>query len=146
PIMLFFLLFYYIELTLKYLLVAVSLLLLLTGCAKTVYVPVHESRTEYRDLYHRDSIHILDSVFLKEKGDTVFLSRWRIQYVDRLKRDSVIVRDNIRVPYPVEVAKLVEKELNFWQKLRIYLGNIVLLAGVAWLGSIIIKNKFNISR
>ncbi|MDR0682767.1 MAG: hypothetical protein LBG15_13125 [Dysgonamonadaceae bacterium] len=45
----------------------------LVACNKTVYFPVESTRTEYRDNYLRDSIYLHDSVFIKVKGDTVWM-------------------------------------------------------------------------
>lgn len=120
------------------------LLLLLTttffGCGKTVYVPVENTRVEYRDKMLYDSIHIVDSIYVKDKGDTIWLTKWRTEYRDRVKTDSVIIRDSIQVPYPVEVIKQVEKELNWWQQFRMYLGNVCLIIIGGWLAWIITKN------
>lgn len=116
--------------------------LVLSGCKSTQYIPVETVKTEYIDRHHRDSIHIMDSVYIREKGDTVWLTRWRTEYKDRLIRDSVIVRDSIAVPYPVEVIRKVEKELNWFERLRLWLGSILII-GVA--GSAlwwIIKKRF----
>ncbi|MCD7900295.1 MAG: hypothetical protein LUH22_10620 [Bacteroides sp.] len=119
------------------LLVALSLV----GCSKTVYIPVEHVKTEYRDKHTRDSIHILDSVYLREKGDTVFLTKWRIQYVDRLRHDSILVRDSIPVPYPVEVIREVEQELSGWKTFRLYLGNLFLILTAGYLGWLLLKKK-----
>ncbi len=46
-------------------------------------------------------------------------------------RDSIVYREK-PVPYPVE--KEVEKKLSWWQQLRLWLGNILLIAIVAAAG------------
>lgn len=100
-------------------------LMILSGC-KTVYVPVDRVHTEYQDRLERDSIHILDSIYIREKGDTIWLTRWRVEYRDRIKVDSVHIRDSVPVPYPVEVIKTVEKKLSKWQRLKMETGGIAL--------------------
>ena len=112
--------------------ILVSILFLPTGC-KTVYVPVESTKMEYIDRTRHDSIHIHDSVFIQEKGDTVWLTRWRTEYRDRIRIDSILIRDSISVPYPVEVSKSVEKTLSRWQKMKMELGGIALglLLGIA---------------
>lgn len=100
------------------------LLIIISGCSKTIYVPVESVKTEYRNINKTDSIHIRDSVIIREKGDTIFQTRWRIEYRDRLTTDSLVIRDSIPVPYPV--PEYVEKRLSKWQSFKIKLGNIVL--------------------
>lgn len=83
----------------------IAVLLLVASCAKTVYVP--QTKTEYVNSERVDSLYIHDSVFVRErvKGDTIYLTRdrWRTEYRDRLRVDTIIRTDSI--PYPVEVVK-----------------------------------------
>lgn len=80
----------------------------LIGCkTKTVYVPVREIQTEIEmlDRWHRDSIYILDSVFLYSKNDTVFLNKYKTIYkevvrVDSIRKDSIVYKE---IPIPVDV-------------------------------------------
>lgn len=116
---------------------------LLGSCGTTKYVPVVEHRTDtLRVVQHqRDSIYLHDSIYVsqQQRGDTVWLTtdRWHTQYRDRWQHDTLYQSrvDSVPVPYPVE--KLVEKELTWWQKLRISVANIMLwvmaIAGVAWI-------------
>jgi hypothetical protein len=43
-------------------LIFILLITALAACNKTVYVPVESVKTEYRDNYLRDSIHLRDSI------------------------------------------------------------------------------------
>ena len=86
-----------------------ALALLFCACGTIKYVPIESTRTEYKHTITSDSVFLRDSIFVKEKGDTLFLERYRYFYRDRVLRDSVIVKDTIRVPYPVEVVKEVKK-------------------------------------
>jgi len=112
---------------------------IMTGC-KTIYDPVRETHTEYTDKYLRDSIHILDSVYIREKGDTVFLSHWKIEYRDRVRVDSIHVTDSVPKPYPIEVIKKVEKELSWWQNIKMEVGGIAL--GILIVAMIYVAIKF----
>jgi hypothetical protein len=103
------------------------------GC-KTVYVPVDRVHTEYRDRLRRDSIYVKDSVYILERGDTVFFDRWHTEYVDRLRVDTVARVDSIRVPYPVEKIVTVEKELSWWQRFKLETGGVLL--GAILLGAV----------
>lgn len=112
-------------------------LLLTCSCTSTKYVPVETVRTEtkYKDRLVRDSIHVKDSIYVRSKGDSVFVDRWHTMYKDRLVRDTVSLRDSVKieVPYPVE------KELSKWKLFKMDIGGIaiggviILLVIVGWL-------------
>ena len=105
------------------------------ACGTIKYVPIESTRTEYRDIFQRDSVYLRDSIFVKERGDTLIFERYRYLYRDRILRDSVIVRDTLRVPYPVEVVKEVKKPLSSWQNFQVWCGRIafaVLLIVFVW--------------
>ncbi|MDR1091330.1 MAG: hypothetical protein LBL79_09665, partial [Prevotella sp.] len=87
----------------KKILIFILLIAAFAACNKTVYVPVKSVKTEYRNNYLRDSVYLLDSVFIKEKGDTVWIEKYRYLYVDKLNRDTLCINDTVRVPFPVEV-------------------------------------------
>ena len=106
-------------------------LLALTGCATTAPVccapAVHD--TTYISRTHTDSIYVRDSIFVREKGDTIFRCEYRYRYRDRVQRDTIYksVSDTIRL------TEFVEKELSTIDKARMFLGDLfagVLLAGV----------------
>lgn len=117
--------------------VGIALLLLFGSCQSIRYVPVETIRTDslYITVHKRDSIHIKDSVYVKEKGDSVIVDRWHIVYRDRIIHDTTYVEKEkeVMVPYPVE------KELTWWQKTKLELGEfsigviLVLLIVVIWL-------------
>ena len=124
----------------KYLIIWMVFLMLLawlTSCTTTKYVEVERIRTDttYITKWQKDSVWLHDSIHVTEKGDTVRIERWHTQWRDRLRVDTIYqaTHDTIPQPYPVETIKVVEKELNWWQRLRLWLGNMVLLAllGVA---------------
>ena len=103
------------------------LLCLCYSCQQARYIPVETTKTEYRDKLHRDSVYLYDSVYVKEKGDTLIMERYRYLFRDKLIRDSIHISDTIRVPYPVEVAKQVRKPLTGWQNFQIWCGRIALV-------------------
>ena len=96
-------------------------------------------RSEHHDTIQtvrieRDSVWTHDSVWVCERGDSVVIDRWHVKYVERTVRDTVrrSVHDTVCVPVVRDVEKKVERELTAWQKLRLMLGNIMLVcAGVA---------------
>ena len=116
-------------------------LTLLQGC-KTKYVSV----PEYHNVYvnKRDTLTKHDSVYQKEfvdrfiKGDTVFLTKTKVDYRYKnlyrtIYKDSVKT-DSVRVPY------LVERKLNKWECLKMEIGglaisvlSVVVIAAIAFI-------------
>lgn len=108
------------------------------SCRSVKYVPVETVRSDtlYVNRLQRDSVYVADSVYVREKGDTVQIVRTR--YVDRwhVHTDTLrmVSNDTIRVPYPIE------RELTKWQRVKLDAGGIAigvvaaaLLAIVVWL-------------
>lgn len=91
-----------------------------TGCRTTQYVPVETIKTEYktRDSIRHDSIYQRDSIYVIDRGDTVYTykDRYLYKYLYLNRIDTVIRTDSIQIPYPVE------KALTRWQKAKIELG------------------------
>ena len=104
----------------------------LCGC-KTKYIPVETIKTEYivrTDTFtQKDSCVVRDSVYIHEKGDTVWYEKWHTQYVDRwrerVKIDTLIRRDSIRTPYPVE------RELTKWEQIKMDYGAVSIGISIA---------------
>lgn len=117
------------------------LVVVLSGCTTIKEVPVEKviTETEYRDRLQYDSIYTRDSIYLQAKGDTIYLSKYKYIYRDKLIRDTSYVHrtDSIQVPYPVEI----EKKLTFWQKIKVDLGGYTLILVVGWLIWLIIKKR-----
>lgn len=94
--------------------------LFMFGCRSIQYVPVETVKIEYKDRLKIDSVIKYDSIFYERhiKGDTVFLTKERYKYLDKIKivHDSVTKIDSISVPYPVE------KQLSNWQKVKMDIG------------------------
>lgn len=109
--------------------VAIILASMLSGCRSIQYVPVEVVKTDttYINKVQRDSIYQLDSIYIRDKGDTVLITKTKYIYRDKLIRDTVYASrvDSIQVPYPVE------KELSRWQQFRLDVGGwaIGILAG-----------------
>ena len=103
--------------------VLLLLLAMLTSC-KTRYVTVPEYHKEYihsTDTFLRsDTLFRLDSVVVRMQGDTTVIEkiRWQNRFVNvyKIKTDTIMKSDSIRVPYPVE------RKLSKWQQLRLDFG------------------------
>lgn len=115
--------------------VFVSLIaLLLVSCkGQTVYVPVESVRTEYANRLEHDSIHRYDSIFVREKGDTIWLEKYRYLYRERFRTDTLAFTDTIRVPYPVVETKEIRR-LSSFQAFQVWCGRIFLVILVLWCG------------
>lgn len=124
-----------------YIIILLTSAIWFTSCRNIQYVPVESVRTEvqYKDRFKRDSVHILDSVFILVKGDTVFRDRYRIVYKDKLIRDTAYVHktDSIQIPYPVE------KKLTRWQLMKMKLGSwvFVIIITIIVVTSILLSKK-----
>lgn len=112
-----------------------TIAMLAVGCkTKTVTVTVPKVRTDTLIITksQRDSIWLHDSVYVSEKteNDTVFLElkKWHTKYIEKIVRDTAYIstHDTIPMPYPVEVIKEVERELTWWQKVRMFAGSLML--------------------
>jgi hypothetical protein len=105
------------------------------------YIPIETVKTEYRNNTVRDSIYQLDSIYIKEKGDTLIMERYRYFYKDKFIRDSIFINDTIRVPYPVEVVKSGKKRLTGWQNFQVWCGRIALVGVLLLLIFFVLKLK-----
>ena len=112
----------------KKLLFLAAIATMLYSCKSVIYIPVETTKIEYRDNFVRASIFRYDSVFVKDKGDTLILEKFRYLYKNRIVKDSVFINDTIRVPYPVEVVKQVKVPLTSWQNFQIWCGRFALFA------------------
>ena len=91
-------------------------LLFTSGCSPRILVreSVRDSlivRTKLDSVY----LYEKDSIFVKQKGDTVFFERWSIRYKDKIveKRDTAYIHDMSIKEVPVPA------QLNWWQRWQI---------------------------
>ena len=103
--------------------------LIFGSCTTTRYVTVPEYHTDtlIQTTVRHDSVMLHDSIYQKEKGDTILIEKWHTKYRERLVHDTLYQHrvDTIAKPYPVH--EYVEKQLSWWQRLRLHLGNIMLV-------------------
>lgn len=144
----------------KYLIIWLAVLMFfawLTSCTTTEYVPVVQTNTEHH--WHTDSVHEKDSTYYEktttimqldsaamaqygirlEKAERAWLVKTKelqreIERLEAMSMSKDSVHDSIPVPYPVEVIKEVPAELSWWQKLRLWIGNVGLLAILGFVG------------
>lgn len=124
---------------------AISLALcvtLLCGCKAVEYVPVERvvTRTDtiYSAKFRVDSVMLRDSVSLIQRGDTVFVTKYRERYKIKERIDTVYqsMIDSVKVcvPYPGE------RKLSRWEQAKMDYGGeaivavaIIVIAAGAWL-------------
>ena len=102
------------------------LLLTMAACKSVKYVPVETVKTDsiYLSKLIRDSIYVHDSIYVKEKNDTVFQYRYKYIYKDVAVHDTAYIErtDTISVPYPIEA------QLTKWEKFKMKTGTITIIA------------------
>lgn len=133
------------------------------ACRSVKYVPVVEKHTEYvshtDSIIHKDTLEIREQTIIREVDSATMAKygielknmqrAWLIQS-DRIqkqisellkaKKDTIEKMDTIPVPYQVEVE--VPVQLSWWQKTRMHIGEIALVALLVLLGSWIVRIKW----
>ena len=110
-------------------------LMILTSCRSVRYVevPVVSHDTAYIAAHQRDSIRLHDSIWIRERGDTVRIEHWHTEYRERTLHDTLYYSrtDTVQHPYPVEVE--VERQLTWWQRTRMTAGTWALIAALLFI-------------
>ncbi|MCI6619641.1 MAG: hypothetical protein MSD82_12400 [Prevotella sp.] len=124
-----------------------TVITLMTCSCRTKYVTVPEYHKEYitklRVNSFRDSIYHHDSIMIRMQGDTVYADRYHTVYRDRLRDrlriDTLLRTDSVRVPYPVE------RELSKWQKVQMDAGKIglgIIAIGMLYIIIYVVRRRF----
>ena len=107
--------------------------LLLGSCKvkeKIVEVPISQIKTEikYIDKVKYDSIYLKDSVYIIQKGDTIYNNKVAYRYKYKYFKDTVIVNKTDTITRLQKVTEIkVQNQLNVVQKVLIYIGLFSLL-------------------
>ena len=100
---------------------------------------VNQRQIHWQDTQQHDSVFRQDSVLVYIKGDTIIKERWHnlttTRWKTTTKTDTIVgdiytyVTDTVKVKYYVNryKTKEVEKPASTWQKVRIFIGDCVLL-------------------
>lgn len=106
-------------------------LCVMCSCARVQYVPVETIKTDSVRVVdvQRDSIYVQDSVIVREKADTIFVTRWRTEYREALRVDTVQIVRTDSIQNIVEV----ERKLTKLQQTQMDIGK-----GVMWAVPILI--------
>ena len=98
------------------------------GCRSVVYVPTVTVKDSlvYVNHIQKDSIYSYfhDSIYIHQKGDTVFVSKWH----DTVKYRNVLKTDTVNSKYYINKEKTVTVNiLTKLQKVMMWLGGILSL-------------------
>ena len=100
---------------------------------------VNQLQSHWQDTQQHDSIYKHDSVLVYINGDTVIKERWHnlttTRWKTTTKTDTIVgyiykfVTDTVKIKYYVNryKTKEVEKPASTWQKVRLFIGDCVLL-------------------
>ena len=109
---------------------------------KVVEIPVETIKTEYIEQVKYDSIYHKDSIYIMQKGDTIYNNKVQYLYKYKYLRDTINITDTIPTIVTVKDTQYINK-LYTWQKLLITIGIGFVLYWIVRL-VIYIKTKFNI--
>ena len=124
---------------------------MLGGCrsVKIIENATVKHDTCYVDRLQRDSIHVHDSIYMKEWmcGDTVYQwrDRWHTKWREKLVHDSIYISKTDTVKVVETVAGEPQRtELTWWQKTRIHAGDVFMgIMGVLMIiGILRLRMKF----
>ena len=119
----------------------ILLLLLILGSCRSSHLPISENNTadSLRAISVRsDSIVVHDSIYIVERGDTVFQYKYKYIYRDRVLRDTLHHHRCDTITQFVEV----EKQLTFWQQKKMEIGSLVMWIAPFIAAIILVKWKF----
>lgn len=107
-----------------------GLLFTVSSCKTKEYikVPVEVEKVKTEYIHKLDSVYLHDSIstYIVQKGDTVFVDRYKYKIKEVYKTDTIHRVDSI--PKIVTVNKIVEvNKLYSWQKSLIWVGGVGLL-------------------
>ena len=109
---------------------------------KVVEVPVETIKTEYIEQVKYDSIYSKDSIYIMQKGDTIYNNKVQYLYKYKYLRDTINITDTIPKIVTIKDTQYIN-QLYTWQKILIVIGIGFILYWIIKL-VIYIKDKFNI--
>lgn len=107
--------------------------LLLSSCKvkeKIVEVPIPQIKTEikYIDKVKYDSIYLKDSVYIIQKGDTIYNTKVAYRYKYKYLKDTITINKTDTITRLQKIAEIkVKNQLNVVQKVLMYIGLFSLL-------------------
>ena len=120
--------------------VILTLLLIFNSC-RSRHLPISENNTadSLRAISVRsDSIVVHDSIYIVERGDTVFQYKYKYIYRDRVLHDTLHHHRCDTITQFVEV----ERQLTFWQQKKMEIGSLVMWIAPFIAAIMLVKWKF----
>ena len=120
--------------------VILTLLLIFNSC-RSIHLPISENNTadSLRAITVRsDSTVVHDSIYIVERGDTVFQYKYKYIYRDRVEHDTLHHHRCDTITQFVEV----EKRLTFWQQKKMEIGSLVMWIAPFIAAIMLVKWKF----
>ena len=120
--------------------VILTLLLIFNSC-RSRHLPISENNTadSLRAISVRsDSIVVHDSIYIVERGDTIFQYKYKYIYRDRVLHDTLHHHRCDTITQFVEV----EKQLTFWQQKKMEIGSLVMWIAPFIAAIMLVKWKF----
>lgn len=118
----------------KYLYISILICIVFGSCRTTHTSTITDtnreaSRIEYRDRLRIDSVFLSlrDSIYIRERGDTVFIEKFHTQIAwrDRLRVDTLSITDTVRLTRTETHIEIEEvNRLTGWQWFQVWLGRI----------------------
>ena len=109
---------------------------------KIVEVPVETIKTEYIEQVKYDSVYSRDSIYIIQKGNTIYNNKIQYLYKYKYLRDTINITDTIPKIITIKDTQYIN-QLYTWQKILIVIGIGFILYLITKL-IFYIKNKFNI--
>ena len=97
--------------------------LLCLACTTVKYVPQETIKTEYVNIYSIDTIYRDRETYIKEAGDTVYITEKEYLYKYKCEIDTFLKVDTVTVVVTKIEEKVVEvNKLRDWQKFLMCVG------------------------
>ena len=93
---------------------------------KIVEVPIETVKTEYIEQVKYDSIYSRDSIYIIQKGDTIYNNKVQYLYKYKYLRDTINITDTIPKIVTIKDVQYIN-QLYTWQKILIVIGIGVIL-------------------
>lgn len=84
---------------------ALFLMFIFSGCTTVRTVTEYRDSIVYKAYHDTTIIKQTDSVDRWRSGDTVFLTRWRVREVEKIRHDTISDTQVLKEPYEVEVVR-----------------------------------------
>lgn len=72
-------------------------ILALCSCAsrrQINYIKTNSVDTIYINKYHKDSVYLRDSIYVKDIGDTIIIDRWHTKFINKIQLDTIYKSTN----------------------------------------------------